>query len=221
MARISTIKSRHKTRKGSAIFRAFRESLQEISKIQKETAQQMKETDRRMEETDRRMKETDRQMEETARQMKESGQRVDKALGKLGNRFGELVEHLVAPNISEKFNALGYHFEGVFQNCKIKGPDGTSTEIDLLLTNGEFSVAIEVKAKPNDEDVKDHIRRMDILRRHMDKQHDTRKLRGAIAGGIMSETTRNYALKTGFYVIEQSGDTVSLNIPPGFIPREW
>ena len=24
--------------------------------------------------------------------------------GKLGNRFGELAEHLVAPNIAEKFN---------------------------------------------------------------------------------------------------------------------
>jgi hypothetical protein len=178
-------------------------ALMETRKHQEENALQIKETDRQIEETNRQMKETDRK------------------LGRLGNRFGELVEHLVAPNIEEKFNALGYHFDRVFQGCKITRPEGTSAEIDLLLTNEEFTIAIEVKAKPNDEDVKDHVRRLEIIRQDMDKQHDSRKLRGAIAGGIMSDAVRNYALKTGLYVIEQSGDTVKIDIPPNFIPREW
>jgi hypothetical protein len=167
------------------------------------------------------MEENERERKENERQMKESAQRLDKIMGDLGNRFGELAEHLVAPNIMEKFNALGYHFEGVFPDCKIKTPGGTSAEIDLLLTNDEFSIAIEVKAKPREDHINDHIRRLEILRRHMDKHHDARKLRGAIAGAIMSDAVRNYALKSGFYVIEQSGDTVKINIPPNFIPREW
>jgi hypothetical protein len=32
---------------------------------------------------------------------------------------------------------------------------------------------------------------------------------------------KRYALKSGFYVIEQSGDTVKIDIPEGFKPREW
>jgi hypothetical protein len=79
---------------------------------------------------------------------------------------------------------LGYHFTEVSRTYKIVGPEGLAAEVDLMLSNGEFSIAIEVKVKPTDEDVKDHIRRMEIIRQHMDKRHDSRKLRGAIAGGL-------------------------------------
>jgi hypothetical protein len=196
---------------------------------QEETDRQLKETDRQLKETDRQLKETDQYIKETARQMKENGERlektlnktINKALGKLGNRFGELIEHLIVPNIVEKFNALGYHFDEVSQNREILRSDGADAEIDALLANEEYSIAIEIKSKPNEDDVLRHIRRMEILREHADKHHDTRKLRGAIAGAIMSKEVRNFALKTGFYVIEQSGDTVEIDVPPNFTPREW
>ena len=35
---------------------------------------------------------------------------TDRRIGELGNRFGELAEHLVAPSIMKKFNALGFEF---------------------------------------------------------------------------------------------------------------
>ena len=28
-------------------------------------------------------------------------------------------------------------------------------------------------------------------------------------------------LEAGFYVIEQSGDTMRIDIPEGFVPKEW
>ena len=66
-----------------------------------------------------------------------------------------------------------------------------------------------------------HISRMEVLRRRADMRKDNRKFRGAIAGAIMNKEVRNYAHKTGFYVIEQTGDTVKINIPKGFTPRQW
>jgi hypothetical protein len=36
-----------------------------------------------------------------------------------------------------------------------------------------------------------------------------------------SAAVRNYALKAGFYMIEQTGDTVKTDAPTGFKPREW
>jgi hypothetical protein len=81
---------------------------------------------------------------------------------------------------------------------------------------------VEVKTKPNIEDVQDHIKRMEILRRHGDEHQDKRKYLGAIAGGIMNEQVRDFALKIGFYVLEQSGDTVKLTAsPPPWKPRTW
>jgi len=183
-----------------------------------ENREQMKETDRQMKETDRQMKETDRQMKETDRRMKET----DRKIGELSNRFGELAEHLVAPSIMEKFNELNFSFENISQNHRIKDREGNFlAEIDILLENGDTVIAVEVKAKPLEKDVDEHISRMEVLRRRADIRKDARKFRGAIAGAIMKDEVRNYAHKAGFYVIEQTGDTVKINIPEGFTPREW
>ena len=158
------------------------------------------------------MKETDRRMKET-----------DRRIGELGNRFGELAEHLVAPSIMEKFNERGFHFTDKSENIEIKkaGHPDTYTEIDILLENDNLAIAVEVKAKPGEKDVDEHLERMEILRMKADKRKDSRKFQGAIAGAIMHQAIRSYALEKGLYVIEQSGDTVCINIPEGFKPREW
>ena len=162
--------------------------------------------------------ETREQMKETDRKMKET----DRKIGELGNRFGELAEHLVAPSITEKFNELHFTFEQVSHDIKISDSSGKCiAEIDILLENGDTVIAVEVKAKPLEKDVEEHVARMEILRRRADARHDTRKFQGAIAGAIMNNSVRNYAHKTGFYVIEQTGDTVKITIPDGFVPREW
>ncbi|MDR0730484.1 MAG: DUF3782 domain-containing protein [Treponema sp.] len=188
----------------------WRDEFQAFMAGMRELRQQMAETDRRMAETDRRMAETDRRMAET-----------DRKIGELGNRFGELAEHLVAPSIREKFNERGYHFDDISQNREIDGPGGQCAEIDILLENGEFSIAVEVKAKPLERHIDQHIKRIEVLRQHKDRRQDKRKIRGAIAGAIMPRSVRNYALRAGFYVIEQSGDTVRIDTPPDFKPKEW
>jgi large subunit ribosomal protein L21 len=137
-------------------------------------------------------------------------------IGGLGNRFGELAEHLVAPSIREKFNALGYEFDEISADKVIKYPDGQYVEVDILLENEEFSIAVEIKAKPKELDVDEHIKRLEFLRGYKDKYHDPRKLRGAIAGAIMTDAVRSYAFKAGMYVIEQTGDTVEDRQPGGF-----
>jgi hypothetical protein len=183
------------------------------------------ETDRRMQETDRKMKETDRLIQENALRSKETDRQMketDRKIGELGNRFGELAEHLVAPSIREKFNQLGFTFEQMSQNIEIVDSAGHYlAEVDILLENGDTVIAVEVKSKPVLRDINKHVSRIEILRRRADVRNDTRKFRGAIAGAIMSKKVREYAHNAGFYVIEQSGDTVKINIPEGFIPREW
>jgi hypothetical protein len=162
-------------------------------------------------ETDRRMKETDRRMKET-----------DRKIGELSNRFGELAEHLVAPSIKDKFNELRFTFEQMYQSLVISDSQGRFlAEIDIMLENGDTVIAVEVKSKPLQKDIDDHIKRMEILRHRADARHDTRKFQGAIAGAIMKNEVRDYAHNAGFYVIEQTGDTVKINIPECFIPREW
>ena len=170
-------------------------------------------------ESGREFQELRKDMKETARQMKET----DRKIGELSNRFGELAEHLVAPSIREKFNALGYRFGKTSQNVEIDDEQDrcSGAEIDILLENGDIAIAVEVKAKPNYRDIDRHLKRMEVLRRWAVRHEDKRKFRGAVAGAIMSKEISDYVLKAGFYVIVQTGDTVAINIPEGFSPREW
>ena len=187
-------------------------------RMKEENELRTREANRRLEEADRLLEETKRIVQETAKQMKET----DKRVGELTNRFGELAEHLVAPSIMEKFNALDFTFETVSQNFRIKDSTGNSlAEIDIMLENGDVVMAVEIKAKPLHKDVDDHINRLEVLRRRADARQDRRRFQGAIAGAIMSGEVRNHILKNGFYAIEQTGDTVKITIPEGFKAREW
>ncbi|MDR1306790.1 MAG: DUF3782 domain-containing protein [Treponema sp.] len=166
---------------------------------------------RKSEETDRQIKETDRQMKET-----------DRKIGELGNRFGELAEHLVSPNIAEKFRALNYTFTRAGPDVEFFSRDGKFlAEVDVWLENGEFAMAVEVKSKLRKEHVEEHVKRMGVLRAYLDERKDPRKLLGAMAGAIVPAELRSYVLKKGFYVIEQSGDTVKIGPSEGFKPRVW
>ena len=62
---------------------------------------------------------------------------------------------------------------------------------------------------------------MRILREHADLRGDKRLHYGAVAVAIIDESLRAYILKQGFYVIEQTGDTVRINVPEGFVARAW
>ncbi|MDR0760539.1 MAG: hypothetical protein LBF74_10600 [Treponema sp.] len=185
--------------------------FQETARRFEETDRQFKETARRFEETDHRFKETDRKFQET-----------DRKISKLGSRIGDLVEELIVPNILGKFNQLGYVFGKVAPNVRYSDPQGRIiAEVDILLENGDAALAVEVKTSLTNSDVRDHAARMEKLRCYADEHQDKRKLLGAVAGAIASEEVKAFAVKYGFFVLEQSGDTVRISVPEGFKPREW
>jgi hypothetical protein len=176
------------------------------------------ETDRKMQETDRKWQEAAREVAETARMVRENSRNISK----LGDRFGDLVEHLVAPNLLEKFNALGFNFGRAGPNVVYKDSrGGIIAEVDIMLENGDTALAVEVKAKLTSSDVREHIKRMETLRRYADEHEDKRRFVGAVAGAIIPPGVKPFAIKNGFYVVEQAGDTVKIDVPEGFVPKKW
>jgi hypothetical protein len=208
------------TRRREEDTRRMKEDTRQMKEDTRKLKKQMEENARRREEDDRKLKE---RREEDDRKLKKQMDATDKQLGKLGNRFGDMVEHLVAPGLPKKFEALGYNFDEIAPRSQIK--DGATgrliAEIDLRLTDGEHVMAVEVKAHPNVTDVDEHVERLERIRAHYDGKGDKRKILGAVAGAVFPENVRSYARKNGFYTIVQSGDTVSIDVPKGFQPREW
>ena len=176
--------------------------LQEVIKENRESRQ----------ESDRRLAETEKFMKELGRQM-----------GGLHNSFGELAEHQVAPGVIDRFNEIGYQFNIVGQRgLKILDEKGDlKTEIDIYLENGDCIMAVEIKADPKEKDIEHHIKRLEILREYRNRHNDTRKIRGAIAVAILPAGIKEQILNAGFYVLEQAGDTIQMNLPADFIPKDW
>jgi hypothetical protein len=200
-----------------------------IQKMQEEGDRRAEESRQRAEESRQRAEEFKRWEEESKRRREENDRLMkDLALqmGGLHRSFGELAEHLVAPGIASRFNELGYHFDSMAtKGVEIYEDESQKkilTEVDLLLENGECLMAVEVKSKPAEKDIAHHIRRLEILRNWREKrQEKPKRILGAIAGAVFPASLQEAVIEAGLYVIVQTGDTMKINVPEGFKPREW
>ncbi|MDR2630515.1 MAG: hypothetical protein LBC60_06305 [Spirochaetaceae bacterium] len=187
-------------------------SFEKVWKLFQETREQIAATDRQIKETGLQIEETDRQMKAT-----------DKKLGELTNRFGNVVEHMVVPNLLTKFKALGFTFEAASRDYKIVDEKhGIFVEVDAFLQNGDKVMIVEIKAKPTTKDVNDQVKRLEKMRKYADLRQDKRKYLGAMAGVVMSDSVKNHALGNGFFVVIPSGDTFNIIKPEGkYRVKEW
>jgi hypothetical protein len=158
------------------------------------------------------------EVEATAKQVKAT----TRSLGDLNNRLGEIVEHLMSPDLRAKFYALGYHFDYVSRDYEVGDGHGRNiAEVDVFLGNREFAMAVEVKTKLTQDHVDEHLKRMERLRHRADELQETRKYLGAVASVVIKDEVKNYALVHGLFVIEQSGDTVHIEPPAPDKLRQW
>jgi len=171
------------------------------------------------------LKESREQLKETERVLKEDSQRLkeelNKKIGALTNLFGDVTEAMIAPKICEKFEEFGLYFPRANPNVRINDRvNKISFEIDIMLENGEKAMLIEVKTKLTVERIDYHISRIEEMRKYADLHGDKRVFLGAVAGIVMIDKAREYALDNGFYLIEPAGDTFNIT-PPNGKPKEW
>jgi hypothetical protein len=217
-----------------ALMMGDRERLAESEKRQEERTKEMDrsfaelkasdaELKARVAETSARVAETSARVDATTANVDKIAERVDrvtKNVGGLNQSIGELVETLIASRLWEKFPS--YNFKELSQRVKLLDEhNNVMAEVDILLVNTEWTMAVEVKREPDKDDVRYHLRRMKLLRQYSFAGVRGKKLVGAIAGGVVSPSVRNYAQKSGLYVLELNGEQVSLvESPPGFAALE-
>jgi hypothetical protein len=198
--------------------RAMKKSRKEHAKVMKEYAD-IKELFRQSAEQ---IKQTDEAIDRMSEEWKERAKRTDAELGRFGNRLGEIIEHLVAAGVADRFNEIGYHFHGVSSgNFKAKDAKGqTIAEVDVLLENDDCFVAIEVKAKPRMDDIAWHINQLKILQKYfMEHREKEKKVIGALAGAVFADHIKKAVIENGLYAIVQSGDTIKIDVPQDFKPK--
>jgi flagellar biosynthesis GTPase FlhF len=207
------------------------EQFKELRRLHAETEEALKEVGKRHAETERVLKETAEQMKENERKMAESSARTDRKLdrlsenvGGLNNSLGSIIETLVAARLWEKFEI--YRLTRGFQRVPIYDENKRGlTDIDILLSNTKYAIAVEVKTSLNRKEYVDrHLERMELIRRYPPAEVaiNNKRVMGAMAGGIVILAVMEYAHQCGFYVLELSGETVRLaDTPAGFEAKVW
>jgi hypothetical protein len=149
---------------------------------------------------------------------------VSKNVGGLNRSMGELIETLIAARLWEKFSDYPYNLKRAYQRIPLYDERNfKKTDIDILLSDTEWAMAIEVKRELDKKDEVDaHVKRMELIRQYPPAETVGKKLLGAMAGGVVDPEVRDYAHKSGFFVLELAGESVNLLQPPeGFEPHEW
>jgi len=189
-----------------------KEEAEREAKRLKEAEERKKEAEERQKEAEKRWKKTERIVEAVSRQM-----------GGLHNSFGEMAEFMVAPGVVDLFNDIGFHItEDVTPNKRILDEKKRlKAEIDLYMGNGDYIIAVEVKTSLGKNDIEHHRKRLEILREHINKTGDRRKILGGMAVAVLDGDGRKAILDAGFYLLEPSGDMMKLDLPEGFAPREF
>ena len=155
-----------------------------------------------------RLDEQGKRLDVVCERLDEQGKRMDKVLdelrvnnhrvGELTNKVGRIVEKVVVPNIVDKFNEKGFKFDTVSTNVEFlnEKKSGNLTEIDALLENGKFVIAVESKTELTVKDVNTHIKRLQALRKV--PRFKGKKIYGAVSTAVAREKPIHYAFQKVF-----------------------
>ena len=161
-----------------------------------------------------------RESREELKEMRERMKETDRRIAKLGDRLGELVQAMVEGGIKRMFKDVGYEFDVINPEYEFGNKEIGFGEVDLLLENGEFALLVEVKTNLTVKDVKEHQERLKKFRLWTAPKGDKRRFIAAVGGGVVRKNVRDFALKQGIFVVQQSGESVEILVPKGK-PMVW
>ncbi|MCS7085372.1 MAG: hypothetical protein NZ534_04750 [Bacteroidia bacterium] len=206
--------------------RKQREEERERERLRLEEERLRFEEERKQREEERKQREEERkQREEEDRKRREEWEKklaaTNKKIADFTDTLGLFAEEQVAPAALRLFDNMPGLREVmrrvVIQNER-REPVG---EVDLLLVNGDSSVAIEVKNRLRKDDIDEHLERLSLMQKYPSRAFAQTRVYGAVAAMIADKSLIDYALKKGLYVIVPSGESVDLVQSPGFVPRYW
>jgi len=181
----------------------------------------LQETERILKESDERHKKFEQEMEKLKQETEKSNVKFNQRLGNYINLFGEVTEYEMSPKMREKFTKFGFNFPKTTRNVIIEDNiNNIFLEIDAMLDDGETAVLVEIKTKLTVERINYHIERLEKMRKYADLRGEKRTFLGAVAGVIVTDDVRKYALDQGFYLIEPAGQDLNIT-PPYGKPKEW
>jgi hypothetical protein len=145
---------------------------------------------------------TDAQLAKTIKKLDNIGVMV----GNYGLVQGEMTEEMVYRGLQKIFGDIGKNFDEIAQNLKKRG----EAEFDIVAVNGTEVLVTEVKTKVRKDDIDTFTEEKLPLFKKFFPKYSEYKILGAIGGNIFKDDLSKYAQKKGLYVIQQTGDNISI-----------
>jgi hypothetical protein len=226
-------------------------NLQEVTKRQQDIAWQQEEIDIQIKEINRKIKEithqkdTDQKAEEDAEQLDEDQlleeDQEKEEIAKENKRlwddvvgeplyFGDVPDYMLLKFLFKKFSKIGLDFTVGQPNYYVSDDvNHISVSADFMLRGDDNFMLVKIKKELTAEHVKEHINRLENMRKYADlgiNKHsfsgiDKQTILGTVAGVVVTDEARNYALNQGLYLIEPSGVSFKIITPPNGKPKEW
>ena len=147
---------------------------------------------------------------------------LGKQIGGANNRWGKIVEELVAGDLSA---IISTHLNGQAHILSTRvRPDDRSWEIDVLATNGDIAVPAEVKTTLSIDDIDRFVARILMRFTTLLPHHQHKRIYGVIAfvkiDGNESEVIE-HALSQGLIVVKAMHGTNKVLNAEDFKPRDF
>ena len=144
-----------------------------------------------------------------------TNQKLDKLkeiVGGMGNNQGEIAEDLFFNSFSKTMTIGDIQFHSIDRNIR-RLYKNIQDEFDLVLTNNDLIMIVEVKVKCHPNDVKKILKKISNYKR-LYPMYESYKIYGAIAGLTFPQKTIDIAKENHIYVITQEGNDLKvLNDP--------
>jgi len=181
------------------------------------------ETDKRFKETERYMrekaKEADKRSLETDRKIQETARLINELREEYKNRWGELVESLVSGCLLRILQKSDIPVKKLRQNVRNYKKE-PNYELDIVASNGDEVVVVEVKSVLNPEAVKHFISQLNLVR-NTSRRFRNQGMIGAVAFLKDHCDAAEMAMKRGLLVIRATGDSAVIINEEGFQPTRF
>ncbi len=201
-------------------------SMEELREIVARTSLQVERTSAEMAEFKQEMREFKDEMRQFREDSKRESREFNRQLGDIANKYGRLIEDIVAPSICRVMKlALNLGEETVcFTNERVKRPYRGDVrrlrEFDVVTECSDYVMINETKSNLRAEDVTNLIATISIAREYFPEYRD-RKIIGSVASVSVDGRVVNFATNKGVLVLAVGDELMDIQNPEGFTLAVW
>ncbi len=160
--------------------------------------------------TDAQQAKTDKQIAKTNRQMSKTDEKLDRLAemyGGVANNQGAVTEEFFFNSLGHNPVLRGIHFEFVYKSLS-GNRQGIQGEYDIVLSNGQDVLIIEVKYKAHPNDPKTLIDKKAANFKTLFPFYKDHKMHLGLASFHLDDKTIQSALEQGVTVLQRKGDLI-------------